>query len=279
MLRPVICFDMDGTLVGNDSKIHPPDKALLANHGKHNFFVTTGRPLKSVRKTFQFNHLFMKLPIPFGMVLLNGSLLYQPGEIFNAYTAFDKRNQKQLFMRVNDFPAITFLFLDIKDIYIINPTPFGFRSCHRFDFEVKKFTGKVGDYHFSKLMCISEHPDQLQKFAQTASDLNLEGVYSLTTVFEITPKEVNKGVGLQKLIGAMNLKPGLVVAVGDGENDLPLFDKADISYAPSTSPDSIKRVADRIIDSQSTGILEPILNDIDNISPNVKDYRNEDYLF
>jgi len=142
---------------------------------------------------------------------------------------------------------------------MINPTPFGFRSCRQLGFEVCSFTGIESEYRFGKLMCISDQPNQLQKFAKAASDHNLEGVYSLNTVYELTPKSVDKGIGLQKLFEAMKLKPDLFIAAGDGENDLALFRIADITFAPSTSPDIIRRNADQITDWENSGILEPIL--------------------
>jgi hydroxymethylpyrimidine pyrophosphatase-like HAD family hydrolase len=213
------------------------------------------------------------------MVLLNGALLYKPGEIFFSYTAFDPLAQKHLFNITHRFPEITFLFLDKTSIYMLNPTSYGFRSCRQFDFEVAIFSGTEGDYPLSKLMCISEQLDQLQKFVQKGSGLELEGVYSLMTVYEITPDGVDKGNGLKKLMKAMDLKPGVVISVGDGENVLALFHTADISYAPSTRPDFIKRQADRVIDWYNTGILEPILKDIEFKSTNEKENGDEFNLF
>jgi HAD superfamily hydrolase (TIGR01484 family) len=270
---------MDGTLVAHNGKIHPIDIKILTYPGDPVFIIATGRSLQSVRKTFQANGLFTGKPIPYGMVLLNGALLYIPGEIYYSYNAFDPPVQKQLLNKICKFPEITFLFLDKTSIYMINPTSFGWRSCRQFDFEVVIFTGMASEFQFSKLMCISDQPDLLRKFAHTVSNLEIEGVYSLPTVYEITPKGVNKGNGLMKLMKTMNIKPTMVISSGDGENDLSLFAIADRSYAPSTSPDFIKSKADRVLDWHNTGILKPIMSEIENISTNEEENGDEANLF
>ncbi|MCK5642315.1 MAG: HAD hydrolase family protein [Gammaproteobacteria bacterium] len=46
---------------------------------------------------------------------------------------------------------------------------------------------------------------------------------------------------------------------GDGENDLPLFDTAQYSFAPANSPEPVRVDADDIIDTSIRGLLTPIL--------------------
>ena len=50
-----------------------------------------------------------------------------------------------------------------------------------------------------------------------------------------------------------------LVVAGDGENDLPLFDLADLSFAPEDSPAAIKARANHVVNVSENGLLAPIL--------------------
>jgi hydroxymethylpyrimidine pyrophosphatase-like HAD family hydrolase len=114
------------------------------------------------------------------------------------------------------------------------------------------------DAPLTKVVSIAEDPGPLRAFAAETADLALERAYSLPTVLEFTRVGVDKGRGLADLLGERPAGTRLVVA-GDGENDLPLFDLADLSFAPEDSPAAIKARADHVVDVSENGLLAPIL--------------------
>ena len=63
---------------------------------------------------------------------------------------------------------------------------------------------------------------------------------------EMMPQEANKGLALLEI---KKLLPQLkkVVAVGDAENDLLMLKNADIAFSPSNSLDSVKKIADFVM--------------------------------
>jgi hydroxymethylpyrimidine pyrophosphatase-like HAD family hydrolase len=108
-------------------------------------------------------------------------------------------------------------------------------------------------------MCIAESPQLLQTFAADVIELELEASYSIPTVFEITSPGVDKGRGLTTLLPALSLNDPRIVAVGDGGNDLPLFEVADLALAPSTSPATVRDQADGVVDTEACGLMAPVL--------------------
>ncbi len=77
-------------------------------------------------------------------------------------------------------------------------------------------------------------------------------------MLELAPVGVHKGGGLAALLEDRE-RVGEIVAVGDGENDLALFEQATLSFAPASSPPAIQARADLALDLTKEGLLTPIL--------------------
>lgn len=54
-------------------------------------------------------------------------------------------------------------------------------------------------------------------------------IYRHFDCFDLVPKNINKQNGLKYLIKILNLESGDIVAVGDGVNDIPMFEFADVA--------------------------------------------------
>jgi HAD superfamily hydrolase (TIGR01484 family) len=68
---------------------------------------------------------------------------------------------------------------------------------------------------------IDEYPNQKvkQKF----------NIFKHSDAIDIVPSHINKGKALKKIMTIEGIKKSEVIAVGDGENDIPMFSEADIS--------------------------------------------------
>lgn len=66
----------------------------------------------------------------------------------------------------------------------------------------------------------------------------------------IMPKNMDKGKGLLELVKILNFK-GKIIAVGDSENDIPLFKVADYKVAVANALDEVKRLADLVLDEEN----------------------------
>lgn len=64
---------------------------------------------------------------------------------------------------------------------------------------------------------------------------------------DVTPPGVDKGSGLDAVLGLLGLRDAHVVAVGDGENDVPLFGRASVGLAVANAAPGLKRHADEVL--------------------------------
>ena len=75
----------------------------------------------------------------------------------------------------------------------------------------------------------------------------------------IVPMGVEKGSGLASVLKMLNLSPDRTVCVGDGENDVPMFDVSGFKVALANSVDALKQRADYIAgSSDGEGTMEAI---------------------
>lgn len=79
---------------------------------------------------------------------------------------------------------------------------------------------------------------------------------------EIMNAGVNKGEGLKTVMRYSGLKPEQVIAFGDEENDLPMFDAAGFSAAPCSAKEKIREAADFIYGSVAEEGLAAFLNEL-----------------
>ncbi|MGE5072358.1 MAG: HAD-IIB family hydrolase [Anaerolineae bacterium] len=260
---PIVCFDMDGTLLDEQGRIHPEDLEMLMSAKPPALFIpSTGRPLDSTRRAFTRNGLYPGTPIPLHMVLQNGALLFQSGEVRLAYDELDAEIQRQLIELANDFREVTFLFFSAADIYVLWPNEFGLSLAASFDFVLRPLDEYEGTDPLSKVMCFCERPDALLSIARVVEGWPLDRCHSMPGIFEVANYGVNKGSGVARLLQQIGLAGCPVYAAGDWGNDLPLFQIAAASFAPATAPEVTKNAATYVIDVGKHGLFKPILQRI-----------------
>lgn len=262
MQPAILCFDFDGTLVDKQGKIHADDVIVLAeNHNVH-FVPATGRPLHAVQTAFHHNGLFQDRPIPFPMVLQNGAVLYQEDEVLLGVKPFSPDISQTIFDHIQKFTQITCLAFSPNRVHILFPNQAGLGMVRRFGLHTEPLTADQMQREFTKFTFVAQTPEPLQKFASQTTDLPLERSFSLPTVFELTPSGVDKGSGLQHLLEQLGWSAYDIIAAGDGENDLPLFNQAKRSFCAHGSPSHICAQADQVINFSKHGLFRPILRAI-----------------
>lgn len=74
----------------------------------------------------------------------------------------------------------------------------------------------------------------------------------------VLPEGIDKGFGVRALTEVMGYR-GKIVAVGDGENDLAMFEAADVKVAVANAVEELKRAADIVLSREDgEGVLELI---------------------
>jgi len=259
MSNPIICFYLDGTLFDPQGRIHSRDIAILTSESEINFIIATGRSLQSVRAMFTKNDLFADARIPFPLVLLNGSVIYEQSKKLAGYFPFSSETQPQLIEIIQNFPQVSFYLFDVTETHLLWPTAFALDSAERFAMQSRPYKNDDSHYNFSKIMCVSEDNDLLQKIAQIIQDLEVEVSFSMEMLLEVTPQGIDKGSGLRQLLSLLNKTTENLFVAGDGENDLPLFDMAHYSFTPANSPEPVRIYADDIINTGKRGLLTQML--------------------
>jgi Cof subfamily protein (haloacid dehalogenase superfamily) len=85
---------------------------------------------------------------------------------------------------------------------------------------------------------------------------------SYPTFLEIMNAGVSKGEGLKTVMECRGLKPEEVMAFGDEENDLPMFNVAGFSAAPSGAKDKVREAADFVFGPIANEGLASFLDDL-----------------
>lgn len=259
MQPSTLCFDFDGTLVDKQGSIHANDVAVLSEKHNVHFIPATGRPLHAVQRAFHHNGLFQERPIPFPMVLQNGAVLYQADEVLLDIRPFPPDVSQTIFDNIRQYAQITFLAFSPDQVHILSPNEAGLAMVRRFGLRTEPLTAENMNRQFTKFTFVAQTPEPLQQFANQTADLPLERSFSLPTVFEFTPSGVDKGSGLQHLLEKLGWSAYDIIAAGDGENDLPLFERAKLSFCAQGSPSHVCAQADHILKISERGLLKPIL--------------------
>jgi len=86
--------------------------------------------------------------------------------------------------------------------------------------------------------------------------LGFEVMYSGVAV-HVHPPGINKGFGVRKVLELMGKTPDRIIAIGDSEVDIDMFEVADFTACPSHAPEEVKRRADYVASKPySDGFIE-----------------------
>ena len=77
--------------------------------------------------------------------------------------------------------------------------------------------------------------------------------------FHINEKGINKAYGLKEALTLLKVEPNQVVAIGDSETDVPMYDICGRSIALAHADDSVKAQADHVVAGrEGAGLIEAI---------------------
>jgi Predicted hydrolases of the HAD superfamily len=86
--------------------------------------------------------------------------------------------------------------------------------------------------------------------------LGYEVMYS-GVALHVHPPGINKGFGVRKVLELLGESPERIIAIGDSEVDLGMFEVADFSACPSHAPEEVKKRADYVASKPySEGFIE-----------------------
>lgn len=243
--------DLDGTMLKNSATGEICSANILAvrraiSEG-HKVCIATGRPWRSAKKAYE------TLELDSVIANYNGAHVHNPSDYnFNPLTSYMNLNDVMYILGDKKLKDATsniaiegpgWVMVQKRDADL--ERVFGFAEAHRF---------RVGiDYHKLPLRPtgiimdtkpgtnIAKLRDYLQR---TYGDLGEFSSWSkgegLTPVFDMTSVGINKGKVLPLLSRYYDIPMNRTIAIGDGYNDVPMFEVAEFSVAMANASDDIK---------------------------------------
>ena len=90
-------------------------------------------------------------------------------------------------------------------------------------------------------------PEERTRTRELLSCPEIETVYSEVSSLECSSAGVNKGTGLLRLCTELRIPPEKCIAVGDAENDIPMFRAAGLGIAMGNAEEHVKAAADLVV--------------------------------
>jgi HAD superfamily hydrolase (TIGR01484 family) len=257
MTAPVFIFDLDGTLLNEERRMHPRDREVLLSRSDLVLIPATGRTLTSVKTSFAENDLWADVSIPLPMITQNGSMNYLPGELEQSFFPFENNLLRELVAFTRRFPHIPALLMSKNSIHTLHTEAADPEEL--WDFGGLPLADWGRGQQFSKVLFYSSRPEELCEVEEASAAFPVERVYSTPVFFEMTPQGVNKGKGVGELLPALGLEGANIFAAGDGGNDLPLLKLADRTFTPSRASLDFQGWVDHVVNWEERGLLEPMI--------------------
>ena len=226
MNKHLIALDLDGTLMLDFSHFDEEtiDYLRKLNDDGHIIIIATGRPLRS--SFFVYKALGLSTPI----INYNGALVTNPTD--KLYPTTDFRVSLEELKDVLAFAGDGLInaFAEIYDTIYVNNYNTEIHDFLHVDGGILiegDITKTLPDNPHGCLMFVTnEMVDSLQNYVNTkyANSLRIR-YWSMRgyNIAEIYSVDVNKGRGIKDAIAYYNINPSDTIAIGDGHNDIEMF--------------------------------------------------------
>ena len=239
MEKHLIIIDLDGTLMLNFKE---PEKNAI-NYLKeltklgHLVIIATGRPFRSSYNIYQ--EIGLNTPI----INYNGALVKHPND--ELFPVTDLRVNRFDLFKILDFIGDNLInvFSEIHDdIYVLdyNEDIHPYLHVDNGILHTGRLQDILPDNPNGCILFVKEgFVEILQKYVEDHFQDTLRSRYwgedDLFHIVEIYNIHVNKGEGLKKAIEYYNINKNNVIAIGDGHNDIEMFNASKICVAMGNS--------------------------------------------
>lgn len=246
-ITKVFFCDIDGTLVKGKMPIKKNviEAAKRFMHEDGVLCLCTGRAPISVR------HIAKQIN-PNGLsVLYTGGAIYDfKNEEYLWYSTFREGIKVKLEQLVSDYPSISVQVYTKDNIYLLQVNDLllsrGVKEELSQDFSTIL---DITDFEeIIKLVLTDEDPEILKDCRKRVFDE--EGYkfeFSSTHFVEVVPDSAGKDNGAMRVIEYLGIKKPVIFAAGDGMTDIPIMQKADISFAPENAAEKVLQTVQFIV--------------------------------
>lgn len=260
----LICTDLDGTLLKNDKTISKENIEAIEYFKANGGFFTfvTGRMpsfASDMNKAIKPN-------APVGCV--NGAALYDYASPKYVWTAkMDERAEE----------LISFIDKNFPDVGIQINTYYKTYFCKE-NGVMENFRKLVGvpnlvcDYRgfkepLAKIVLGSESDETILSLEKALKNHPLANEFEFVrperVLYDILPKNSNKGMALMKLAEHLKIDKRKTVAIGDYNNDIPMIKRAAVGIAVSNASEETQEAADFITVSNEENAIARVICDLE----------------
>ncbi len=265
--RPrLLALDMDGTLLNRKKQISPRTLAVLKDLSAGGVVVAaaTGRCLAEMRE-YREELSFMRWG-----VLDSGAMIcdFERGQ---ALRLRPMRLEESLAclsqcLREDAMPHL----LCVRESVVCEDQVHRLAEYNHADHQAafERICLRVGDMdayirsHSEEILKVCMyHRDTIsrQRSLEALKGTGLALTFSGRTSLEAVSPGVDKGYGLRTLASLLGLRMSECAAVGDDENDMPMFDAAGLSAAMGNAPERVRAAADlTVADNDHDGVADAV---------------------
>ena len=263
----LIAIDMDGTLLNGKKHIDKVQKEVIheAIEAGIKIVLCTGRPLYGILPFYEELGL-SELDSEGYVILNNGCSIHKTKD----WKLIDQVNftsdDIDYLYKFSESYDINFTL--VNDTYYFNIgrkptdeliTDAGFVFSDITNISLKE--AKNGKHKIIKIMFLG-NPNIMANFQKENENIlkdKYSSVLSQPYVYEILPKGNNKGTGLKKLAKKLGIKQEEIMAIGDGNNDIEMFEYANYSVSMENGTELAKKAAKYQTDSnENDGVAKAI---------------------
>ena len=260
----LICTDLDGTLLRNDKSISKENLDAIEYFKAEGGYFTfvTGRMPHTSAKTCGI----VKPNAPFGCI--NGGGLYDYDKKEYIFTSVLPEEGMELVKFIDEtLPGVGFLVNTFYKTYF----------CKKND-AMESFRVRVGapdlcgvyneiDEPVAKVVFATDSEAEMVELERLLRSHPLADRFdfmrSEQTLFEILPKDTNKGNSIEGLCKYLAIDKSRTIAVGDYNNDVAMLKEAGVGIAVANACENAKAAADIITVSNEDHAIAQIINDIE----------------
>lgn len=262
----LLAMDMDGTALNSEKTVSPRTETAVREaiaRGKEVLFAT-GRCPAEVRDALS---LFPEMKYA---IYLSGALVM---DLTAGLPLTDVVIPRQLVERVlaetEKLDAMVTLYAG-EDVFVehrrrgnleyFNCQCFAslYDSCAIWVEDIREVLEHRGNQVYKMNLYCHTHEDW-QNANEILRDLPLSYASGIPNNYEISPRNVSKGLGLEKLCEVTGIPVTQSIAVGDEGNDLSMIRAAGLGVAMGNAPEHIRAVADLVTaDCDHDGVAEVI---------------------
>ena len=247
----LLALDMDGTVLNSEKKITPRTAAAMREamaQGKEVLFAT-GRCPTEVRgdlKAFPEMKYVLCLSGALVLDLCRGETLADvtiPRPLVEKILSVADELDAMVTLYAGDDVFVEFKRKGNMDYYGCQCFAKLYDDCACWVENIRDVLNGYGDcVHKANIFCHSA--EEWKKADEALRGLPLNYASGIPNNYEISPQNVDKGVGLRKLCAETGISLQQTIAVGDEGNDVAMIKAAGLGVAMGNAPESIKEQAD-----------------------------------